>query len=174
MSAVSSGWNAATRKRPSRASTGWPSTSASTSTSGPASSIHGARMKTARSGSSRPASVEVGLERRDLPPEGVPPHAHVDEAEVVAVEHDHPGARAEDRPARTAHRLVEPVEAHQARERRRLAARDHEAVEAVELLRLAHLDHVRAEAAQHRRVLAEGPLHGQNADPGPFAHRDEV
>ena len=49
-------------------------------------------------------------------------------------------------PAKRAHRLVEAVEAHQARERRRLAARDHEAVEAVELLGLAHLDDVGAEA----------------------------
>ena len=47
----------------------------------------------------------------------------------------------------------------------RLAAGDDEAVEAVELLRLAHLDDVRAESAQHRRVLAEVALHGQNADP---------
>ena len=102
VSSVSSGWNAATRKRPSRASTGRPSTSASTSTSGPTSSIHGARMKTARTGSSIAADVEVGLEERDLAAERVAPHHDVDEAEVVAVEHDHPGARAEDRPRRTA------------------------------------------------------------------------
>src|SRR5207237_1083834 len=61
-------------------------------------------------------------------------------------------------------RLVEAVQAHQAREGRRLAAGDDQAVEARELVRLAHLDHLRAEAAQHRRVLAEVPLHGQNAD----------
>ncbi len=46
------GWKAATSTFRSRATTGWPSSSASTSTSGPARSIHGARMKTARSGSS--------------------------------------------------------------------------------------------------------------------------
>ena len=34
----------------------------------------------------------------------------VAEAEVVAVEDDHPGARAEDRAAELAHRLVEAVE----------------------------------------------------------------
>ena len=59
-------------------------------------------MKTARSGSSSPAQLEVGLERRDLPAERVAPHRDVDEAEVVAVEHDHPGARAEDRPLEAA------------------------------------------------------------------------
>ena len=64
-----------------------------------------------------------------------------------------------------ADRLVEPVEAHQPREGRRLAARDHEPVEPVELLGLAHLDHVGAEPPQHRRVLAEVALHGEHADP---------
>ena len=34
----------------------------------------------------------------------------------------------------------------------------------VELLGLAHLDRLGAEAAQHRRVLAEVALHGQDAD----------
>src|SRR5207248_4887484 len=53
---------------------------------------------------------------------------------------------------------------HQAHERRRLTTRNDEPVEPVELLRLAHLDDVRAEAAQHRRVLAEVPLHCEDAD----------
>jgi len=76
-----------------------------------------------------PGDVEVGLERRDLSPEGVPPYAHVDEAKVLAVEHDHPGARAEDRARERADRVVEAVQVHKPRECRRLAARDHEAVE---------------------------------------------
>ena len=84
---------------------------------------------------------------------------------MVAVEDDHPGARPEDRRRERADRLVEAVEAHQPHERRRLAAGDDEPVEPVELLGLAHLDDVRAEPPQHRRVLAEVPLHGQDADP---------
>ena len=44
-----------------------------------------------------PFDVEIGLERRDLAAERVAPHRQIDESEVVAVEHDHPGARAEDR-----------------------------------------------------------------------------
>src|ERR687888_352161 len=99
---------------------------------------------------------EVGLEARDLAAVGVPCH--------LEVEDDHPRARAEDRPGERAQRLVEAVEAHQAHEGRRLAARHDEPVEALELLRQAHLDHVRAEAAEHRRVLAEVPLDGQDAD----------
>ena len=46
--------------------------------------------------------LEVGLERRDLASEGVAPHRDVDQPEVVAVEHDHPGARAEDGPVEPA------------------------------------------------------------------------
>src|SRR5438067_4439743 len=76
---------------------------------------------------------QVGLEARDLPAVGVPLDLEVDEAEVVPVEDDHPRARAEDRAGERAQRLVEPVEAHQPHERRRLAAGDDEPVEAVEL-----------------------------------------
>ena len=94
--------------------------------------------------------VEVGLEAVHLPAPRVPRDLEVDEPEVVPVEHDHPGARAEIGAAELAHRLVEPVEPHQPHERRRLAARNHEPVEPVELLRLAHLDDVRAE----RRSIA--------------------
>src|SRR5215831_3185767 len=88
-------------------------------------------------GAQRPAlagKLEIGLERGDLAPEGVAAHRDVDEAEVVAVEHDHPGARAEDGPLELAQRLVEAVEPHQPHERRRLAAGDDEPVEPVELL----------------------------------------
>src|SRR5262249_43083435 len=99
-------------------------------------------------GAQRPAlagKLEVGLERSDRATEGVAPHRDVDEAEMVAVEHDHPGARAEHGPLELAQRLVDAVEPHQARERRRLAAGDDEPVEPVELLGNADLDDVGAE-----------------------------
>ena len=51
-------------------------------------------------------------------------------------------------PLEAAQRLVEPVEAHQPRDRGRLAARDDEPVEPVELLGLAHLDHAPRRAAR--------------------------
>ena len=38
-------------------------------------------------------------------------------------------------------------------------------VETLQLARLADLDDLGAQAPQHRRVLAEVPLHGENADP---------
>src|SRR5689334_849356 len=108
--------------------------------------------------------LEIGLEARDLPAVRVPCDLEVGDAEVVAVEQDHPGAGAEQRPRELADRVLEPVEADEAHDRRRLAARDDQSVEPGELLRLAHLDRVRAEPAQHGRVLAEVPLHRQNAD----------
>ena len=57
LSSVSSAWKATARTLRSRTATGWPRTSASTSTPGPASSTQGARMKTARSGSSPSPSI---------------------------------------------------------------------------------------------------------------------
>ena len=110
------------------------------------------------------AEVEVGLEARELAAVAVPLHVDVDEPEMRTVEQDHPGARAEDGRGEPPDRLLEPVEPHQPRDRGRLAARDHEPVKALELLGQAHLDHVRAERAQHRRVLAEVALNGENTD----------
>jgi hypothetical protein len=89
---------------------------------------------------------------------------------VAPVEQDHPGAGAEDGAAEALHRLVEPVEPHQASDRGRLAARDDEPVEPFEILRQPHLDHVRAEPAQRCRVLAEVALECEDAD----RHRGEV
>ena len=110
------------------------------------------------------AQVEVGLEARELAAVAVALHIDVDQPEVGAVEQDHPRARAEDGRGELPDRLLEPVEPHQARDRRRLAAGDHEPVEALELLGQAHLDHVRAEPAQHRRVLAEVALDCEDTD----------
>ena len=174
VSSVSSGWKAATSSRPSRASTGWPSTSASTSTSGPASSSHGARMKTARSGSLPSPDVEVGLEAAHLAAERVAPRPVVAQTEVVAVEHDHPGARTEDRAAEPAHRLVEAVQPHEPADRGRLAARDDQPVEPVEVLGEPDFDRLGAEPAQHGGVLAEVPLHGEDADPERLLHASMV
>src|SRR5829696_8019381 len=122
----------------------------------------------------RTLDVEVRLEGGDLAAERVPAHGHVDQPEVVAVEHDHAGAGAEDRPLERAHRLVEPVQAHQAPERGGLAAREDQPVETPELLGLADLHDLRAEPAQHRRVLAEVPLHGENADPKRLHRRNGI
>src|SRR4051794_24060976 len=119
------------------------------------------------------ADVEIRLEARDLAPERVAPHAEVAEREVVAVEDNHPGARPEDRLREIPERLVEPVEPHQPHERRGLAAGDDEPVESLDLLGLANLDDVRAQPAQHRRVLAEVSLDGEDADRRTIAHASD-
>ena len=74
VSPVSSGWKATARMLPWRTATGWPSTSASTSTSAPTRSTQGARMNTARSGPSAARSSSAS-KRCDLAPEGVAAHA---------------------------------------------------------------------------------------------------
>src|SRR5437763_15004450 len=53
------------------------------------------------------ADVEIGLEAAHLAAEGVAPRPVVAEAEVVAVEDDHPRARAEDRAVEPARRVVQ-------------------------------------------------------------------
>src|SRR6188508_1490469 len=113
---------------------------------------------------------EVGLEARHLPPVRVPVDDEVGQPEVVAVEEDHPRARAEDRRREPADRLVETVERCELQDRRRLAARDHEPVESVELLGETYLDDVRAGPTEHPRVLAKGPLQGQDTDPRAARH----
>ena len=67
----------------------------------PCSAIQGARMKIACTGPPVDAvDLEVGLERVQLPAEGVALGQHVEDPEVRAVEHDHARAGAEDRGAR--------------------------------------------------------------------------
>src|SRR5262245_2171459 len=108
--------------------------------------------------------VEIGLEAEHLAPVRVARDLDVDEPEVVAIEHDQARARAEHRLLEAPDRLLQAVEPHQAHERCRLAAGNDEPVQPLELLGLAHLDRLRTEPAQHRRVLAEVPLEGEDAD----------
>src|ERR1700749_3698913 len=46
-----------------------------------------------------PVQIDIGLERPDLAAERVAARRDVEDAEMLAVEHDHAGARAEDRDA---------------------------------------------------------------------------
>src|SRR5215213_1849689 len=111
-----------------------------------------------------PLELEIRLEAGHLPPIGVTVDLEIHQAQMRAIEHDHPRAGAEDRSCEALHRLVEAVEPHQPHERRRLAARDDEAVQALQLIGLPDLDRVGPEASQHRRVLAEVPLHSEHTD----------
>src|SRR5215218_1107299 len=111
-----------------------------------------------------PFELEIGLEARDLSAVGVPVDGDVHEAEVLAVEDDHPRAGTEHRPTKPAQRVVQAVQPHEAHERRRLAAGNDQPIEAFELLRLPHLDRLDAQPAKHLRVLPEISLHSKNAD----------
>src|SRR5215208_2138140 len=108
--------------------------------------------------------VQVGLEARHLPSIRIAVDVDVHEAEVVAVEHDHPRTRSEHRPLKSSDSLVEAVQAHQSHERGRFPSGDHETVQSLELLRLPNLDRLRTEPTQHLRVLAKIALNGKDAD----------
>src|SRR6185437_7142344 len=114
--------------------------------------------------------LEIGLEARDLAAECVPIDLEVDGPEVITVEHDHSRAGAEDRPVERGNCGIQPVKVHQAHERGRFAAGDHEAVQTLQLLRLPDLGDVRAQAPEHRRVLAKVALEGEYADFRARAH----
>src|SRR5436190_17448247 len=118
--------------------------------------------------------VQVRFEAAHLAAESVAPRAVVAEAEVVAVENDHPGARSQDRAAELAHRVVETIKPHEAADGGRLTAGDDQPVEPVELLGEPHLDRLGTEPPQHGCVLSEVPLHGEDADPERVLHASMV
>src|SRR4051794_11144084 len=121
-----------------------------------------------------PGELEVGLEGVQLAAERVALGDDVHEPEMLAVEHDQPGARAEDRPAlgvEVAQRVGQPLARDAERHRRRLAARHDETVEAVEVGRGADLADVGAELAQGLRVRGEAALQREHADERPVVRR---
>ena len=96
VSSPSSGWKATASMSPWRAATAWPSTSARISTPRPCSLIQGARMKIAAH------RAAVDAPRRRGPPRSCGSgdrtrcaRRDVHQREVLAVEHDQPGAGAE-------------------------------------------------------------------------------
>ncbi len=116
-----------------------------------------------------PVDLELGLEALQLAAEGVAARDRVHQAEVLAVADDHPGAGAEHgAPALGvgADRGLEPVALDRLRDRRALAAGDHEPVEVGQLGRaLRTSTGAGAERAQHPRVGREVALRREDADP---------
>src|SRR5436190_22014009 len=111
--------------------------------------------------------LKLRLEARDLTPEGVATRARIDQAEVVPVADDHPGAGAQDRPPlleMSADRRLEAVALDRLHDRGALAAGYHEAVELPQLRRRPDLDRLGAERSQHLGVLGEVALAGQHAN----------
>jgi len=105
--------------------------------------------------------LEVGLEALQLAAEGVAAGGGVDQAEVLVVADDQPGAGAENRAARPmmgANRRRQPRRLDPLADRRALAAGDDEAVEPAEVVGGANLGCLGAELAQRPRVRLETAL----------------
>ena len=139
----SSGWNATARILPCLTATGWPSTSASTSTPSPV-LVHPRRADEHRAErpSPKPCRARSVSKRRDLAAEGVAAGADVEQAQVVAVEHDQSRRRY---PAWACRTLMSsrsgsasPSRSMPERHRGGLAAGDHERVESLEVGGRAH------------------------------------
>ncbi len=108
-----------------------------------------------------PLDLEVGLEALQLAAEGVAARDRVEEAEVVGVADDQPGAGAENRPAgpvMVAQSRLEPGDLDPLGDRRALAAGNDEAVETLQVGREADLGYLGAEPAQRTGVGLEVPL----------------
>jgi hypothetical protein len=103
--------------------------------------------------------LEVGLEALQLAPEGVAARRRVDEAEVIGVADDQPGAGAEDRSSGLvvrAERRLQTGRRDALGDRRTLAAGDDEAVESLQLGRGADLGQIGGtELAQRAGVCLE-------------------
>jgi hypothetical protein len=105
-----------------------------------------------------PLDLEVGLEALQLAAEGVAACGRVEEAEMLGVADDKPGAGAEDRPAGLvvgAQSRLQPGDLDPLGDRRALAAGDDEPVEALDLGGGANLGYLGAEPAQGSGVSLE-------------------
>ncbi len=126
--------------------------------------------------------VEVGLERVHLTSEGVAPHRHVEPVEVLRIgagvehlarEQDHPGTRAVGRhPVLEAgtNRIEEIEDGQQPAHRRRLAARNHQAVHGFEFGESANAERTGAAGFERREMLADVALECEHADGRLFGH----
>ena len=98
-----------------------------------------------------PFDLDLVLEAGELTPEGVPFRGDVDQAEVVTVGDDHPGAGPEHRPAGL---VVGPDRLGQTggfdphHDRGALAAGEDQSVEVLEIVRQPDLDRLRPDRAQ--------------------------
>ena len=124
-------------------------------------------MNTAWTGPpSKTVEIEVGLEGAQLTPERVALGADVEHSEVIAVEHDHPGARPEHRrtgAGQVAQRVAEPLPLDSERDHGRLAPGDYQRVEPLEVGRHADLAAVGADPRE-LGVRLEAALQGQDPD----------
>ena len=113
-------------------------------------------------------AVEVRLEAEPTwRPNALRRDGHVEQAEVLAVEHDQAGAGAEHRAAgahELAQRLGQRLALDPERHRGALAAGDHEPVEPVEVVRARAPRGPRAELLERPGVCLEAALEGEHPD----------
>ena len=119
-------------------------------------------------------NCQLGLERVELPPEGVALDGHVEErqdrrfaAGDLPGENDHSRARPEEWCAargQVEDRLAETPALDQLTHRRAFAARQDQAGDIVEIARQAHRNALHADRGEGSKMLAEGPLEGQDTD----------
>ena len=129
-------------------------------------------MKTPRTAWSMPSTSTSVFERIDLPAVGVALHADVHHREqgIAALDppgqHDHAGARPEDRHAlggTLPDGLDQVVGAGELGHRRGFAAGDHQAADLGEVVGVADLDRRGARLGQHATVLTEVTLEREDA-----------
>ena len=130
-------------------------------------STRGARMKTPRSGSGSPASSRSASKLATCLPYAFRRTEMSTRPRWSRSRRIIPAQVPNTGLLEAPERLLEPVDPREAHDRRRLPARDHEAVEPVELVRLANLHGLGAQPAQHGCVLPEIALDRQHPD----AHR---
>ena len=110
--------------------------------------------------------LEVGFKRVQLTAERVALRDHIEDPQVSPVEHDHAGARTENRLAGGGKRtqgIAEPFALDAERHHRRLAAGHHQRVKPVEVSRDPDLARARAKSLQHLLVRCEAALEGENS-----------
>ena len=118
--------------------------------------------------------LEVGLEGTQLAPERVALRDDVEHPEMVAVEHDHPGTRAEHRSPRldeVEQRPGQPLAFDAERHHGRLAAGDDHRVEPLKVGGDTDLARVGAERAKDLRVRLEVALEREDAHALSHLHR---
>ena len=143
---------------PWRTATGWPSTSASTSTSAPTRSTQGARMKTAWSGPSgqaSSASKEASWRPNALRRTVTSSRPRCSESSMISPAQVPSTGRPER--AKRAQRLGEPLALHAERDRGGLAAGDHQPVEPLEVGGHAHAARLRAQLGRALCACASKP-----------------
>ncbi len=160
-SSVSSGWKAQASTPSPRIATGWPSKEAIASTPGPCSRTHGARMKTARSGSSpipstsRSASKLCSWRPKALRSAVASIRPRCSASQTISPAQVPKTGRPASWWARIAR--LEPGGLDPLRDRRALAAGDDQPVEALEVLRRADLARLGAEPRSISRWASNPP-----------------